>query len=90
MKRYSVLAGLYKTDAREPDEAPNATAAALQVFKSRRAELDRLAAKLDAEERTTLVEGEFDARADGDWQGTEAAVLQRANGLILLRFSRHP
>ena len=46
------LAGLDESDAREPDEAPNATAAALQVLKSRRAELDRLAAKLDAKSAT--------------------------------------
>ena len=63
------LARLDDSDAREPDEAPNATAAALQVLKSRRAELDRLAAKLDAEERTTLVEGEFDARPMGIGKG---------------------
>ena len=58
-----------RADAREPDEAPNATAAALQVLKSRRAELDRLAAKLDAEERATLVEGELDARPMGIGKG---------------------
>jgi hypothetical protein len=45
------LTGLDASDARQPDEAPNATAAALQVLKSRRAALDRLAAKLDADER---------------------------------------
>jgi transposase len=63
------LAGLDASDAREPDEAPNATAAALQVLKSRRAELDRLAAKLDAEERATLVDGELDARPMGIGKG---------------------
>jgi transposase len=63
------LAGLDESDAREPDEAPNATAAALQVLKSRRAELDRLAARLDAEERNTLVEGEPDARPMGIGKG---------------------
>ena len=63
------LAGLDESDAREPDEAPNATAAALQVLKSRRAELDRLAAKLDAQERNTLVEGELDARPMGIGKG---------------------
>ena len=62
-------AGLDESDAREPDEAPNATAAALQILKSRRAELDRLAAKFDAEERTTLVEGELDARPMGSGKG---------------------
>lgn len=59
------LAGLDESDAREPDEAPNATAAALQALRERRAKLDRLAAKLDAEERNTLVEGEPDARPMG-------------------------
>jgi hypothetical protein len=63
------LVGLDESDAREPDEAPSATAAALQVLKSRRAELDRLAAKLDAEERTTLVEGELDSRPMGIGNG---------------------
>ena len=63
------LAGLDKSDASEPDEAPNATAAALQVLKSRRAELDELAAKLDAEGRNTLVEGELDARPMGIGKG---------------------
>jgi transposase len=63
------LAGLDESDAREPDEAPNATAAALQALKARRAELDRLAAKLDAEERNTLVEGEPDARQMGIGKG---------------------
>ena len=42
------LADLDESDASEPDEAPSATATALQVLKMRRAELDRLAAKLDA------------------------------------------
>lgn len=63
------LADLDESDAREPDEAPNATAAALQALKARRAELDRLAAKLDEEERNTLVEGEPDARPMGIGKG---------------------
>jgi transposase len=63
------LAGLDKSDAREPDEAPNATAAALEALRVRRAELDRLAARLDAEERNTLVEGELDARPMGIGKG---------------------
>jgi DNA topoisomerase-3 len=40
------LAGLDESDTREPDEAPSATAAALEALRTRRAELDRLAAKL--------------------------------------------
>jgi hypothetical protein len=59
------LAGLDESDAREPDETPSATVAALQALRSRRAELDRLAAQLDSEERNTLVEGEPDARPMG-------------------------
>ena len=46
------LAGLDENDAREPDEAPNATAAALETLKARRAELDRMAATLEAEGAT--------------------------------------
>jgi transposase len=63
------LAGLDENDAHEPDEAPSATAAALAALKARRAELDRLAGKLDAEERNTLVEGEPDARPMGIGKG---------------------
>jgi transposase len=63
------LVGLDENDAREPDEAPSATRAGLQVLKARRAELDRLAARLDAEERNTLVEGEPDARPMGIGKG---------------------
>jgi len=63
------LAGLDESDAREPDEAPSATAAALEALRSRRTELDRLAAKLDNEERNTLVEGEPDARPMGIGKG---------------------
>ena len=63
------LTGLDENDAHEPDEAPSATAAALSALKARRAELNRLAAKLDAEERNTLVEGEPDARPMGIGKG---------------------
>lgn len=59
------LAGLDKGDACEPDEVPSTTAAALRALRERRGELDRLAATLDAEGRTTLVEGEPDARPMG-------------------------
>ena len=73
------LAGLDENDAHEPDEVLNATTVALAAPKGRRAELDHLAAKLDAEERTTLVDGELDARPMGIGKGTESAVLQCAN-----------
>ena len=59
------LTGLEKNDACEPDEAPSATAAALEALRARRAELDGLNAKLDAEGRNMLVEGEPDARPMG-------------------------
>jgi transposase len=59
------LAGLDASDAHEPDEAPRATAAALKALRERRAELDRLAAKLDTEARNMFVEGEPDARPMG-------------------------
>lgn len=56
------LAELDEADDAEPDDAPAAVAAALAALRARRTELDRLADKLDAEDRTTLVEGEEDAR----------------------------
>jgi len=59
------LTALDESDAREPDEAPRATAAALQALRERRAELDRLAANLDRDGRSMLVEGEPDARPMG-------------------------
>ena len=58
------LADLDATDATETDDADaERTAAALVELKARRAELAALAAMLDAEHRTTLVEGEPDARS---------------------------
>ena len=73
------LAGLDENDACEPAEVPSTTAAALQALRERRAELDRLTAKLDIEARTMLVEGEPDARP-GHWLWPQAALLQCANG----------
>ncbi|MGO9702913.1 MAG: transposase [Xanthobacteraceae bacterium] len=63
------LVGLDESDAFEPDEVPSATAAALEALRERRVELDQLAAKLDCEERNTLVEGELDARPMGIGKG---------------------
>jgi transposase len=83
------LAGLDESDAREPDEAQGATAVALQALKERRAELDRLAAKLDSEERATLVEGELDARPMGIGKGPKPpsynvqTAVDADTGLIL-------
>src|SRR5436190_4309284 len=45
------LAGLDESDTSELNESPSATAAALRALRERRAELDRLAARLDAEQR---------------------------------------
>jgi hypothetical protein len=55
------LAGLDESDDAEPNEAPSATAAALETLRAGRAELDPMASRLDAEGRNTLVEGETDA-----------------------------
>lgn len=59
------LAGLDEADAAEPDDAPEAVETALAALHARRRELDRMAARLDAQERNTLVEGEEDARPMG-------------------------
>lgn len=63
------LAGLDRADDAEPDEAPGAAEAAITALRARRGELDRLAAKLESEGRTTLVEGEEDARPMGMGKG---------------------
>jgi transposase len=63
------LAGLDESDAGEPDDAPSVTARALEALRSQRAELDRLAAQLDVEQRNVLVEGEPDARPMGIGSG---------------------
>jgi hypothetical protein len=73
----------------EPNEAPSATAAALQALRERRAELDRLASRLDAEGRNTLVEGEADARPMGIGNGPKRpsynvqTAVDADTGLIL-------
>jgi len=56
------LAGLDEADENEPDDDPGAVPAALAALRARRADLDRMAAQMHAEERNTLVEGEEDAR----------------------------
>lgn len=83
------LADLDHSDAREGDDAPGATAAALASLEARRAELDRLAAQLDDDKRNTVVEGEPDARPMGYGKGPKPPSynLQTAvdadTGLIL-------
>jgi len=59
--------------------------AALEALRARRIELDQLAAKLDCEERNTLVEGELDARPMGIGKGPKPPSynLQTAGGLSI-------
>lgn len=59
------LACLDETDEAEAGDAPGAVAAALGALRARRAELGRLASRLEADGRTSLVEGEEDARPMG-------------------------
>ncbi|MEA2880274.1 MAG: hypothetical protein QOF14_5470, partial [Hyphomicrobiales bacterium] len=60
------LADLDSSDAGEPDDSDmERTRAALTALKARRAELAALATRLQEEHRTTLVEGEPDARPMG-------------------------
>lgn len=59
------LAGLDEADAAEPGDEPGAVLEALAALRTHRADLGRMAAKLDAEDRETLVEGEEDARPMG-------------------------
>ncbi len=83
------LAGLDEADAAEPDDAPEAVQVALAALRSRRAELDRQAAKLDEEDRATLVDGEEDARPMGKGHGPKPpsynvqTAVDAASGLIV-------
>lgn len=83
------LSGLDTADACEPDDAPGAVAATIASLEKRRAELDRLAERLDAESRTTLVEGEEDARPMGIGRGSKPpsynvqAAVDADTGLIV-------
>jgi transposase len=85
----SYLAGLDEADADEPDDEPGAVPAALAALRTRRAELDRLAARMDEEDRTTLVEGEADARPMGQGAGPKPpaynvqSVVDAETGLIV-------
>jgi transposase len=63
------LTTLDESDACEPDEEPSTLAAVLEALRARRTELDHLAASLDAQQRTTLVDGEPDARPMGIGKG---------------------
>ena len=83
------LTGLDAADAAEPDDAPQAVQTALAALHDRRAELDRLAAKLEDEGRTTFVEREEDARPMGMGHGPKPpsynvqTAVDADTGLIL-------
>lgn len=84
------LAGLDTADAAEPAEASGEqVAAALAALRERRAELDRLAAGLEAAGRSTVVEGEPDARPMGAGRGPKPpsynvqTAVDAETGLIL-------
>jgi transposase len=85
----SYLAGLDEADGAEPDDAPEAVQTALAALRSRRAALTRLSARLDGEGRTTLVEGEEDARPMGAGNGPKPpsynvqTAVDAGTGLIL-------
>src|SRR5690606_13922001 len=55
------LSGLDKADTREADDEPSAVPAALATLRVRRAELARMAGKLDTQVRDMLVKGAEDA-----------------------------
>ena len=63
------LAELDEADAAEPDDAPGVVPTAIVALQTRRAELDRLAARLADEGRAAIVEGEEDARPMGRGNG---------------------
>lgn len=63
------LAELDQADAAEHGDEDGATVRALDALKERRAELDRLAAYLDQDDRTLVVDGELDARPMGFGRG---------------------
>jgi transposase len=83
------LAGLDEADAIEPDDAPGAAQAAIAALQTRRAELNRLAVKLEDKGRTMLVEGEEDARPMGFGRGAKPpsynvqTAVDAETGLIL-------
>lgn len=83
------LAGLDEADAAEPDDAPGAVATAITALQARRAELDRLAARLEDEGRSMLVDGEEDARPMGFGRGAKPpsynvqTAVDADTGLIL-------
>ena len=83
------LAGLEDADASEPDDASGAVQAAITALRDRRAELGRLADRLEDEGRSALVEGEEDARLMGVRRGSRPpsynvqTAVDAGTGLIL-------
>ena len=63
------LTELDEADTLEPDEDEHATMKALEALTERRAELDRLTAYVDRDDRTLVVDGELDARPMGFGRG---------------------
>lgn len=63
------LAELDRADVGEHGDEEGTTARALDALKERRAELERLAAYLDQDDRTLVVDGELDARPMGFGRG---------------------
>jgi len=84
------LAELDAADTIEPDNGDaERTVAALTALRARRGDLDKLAARLEAEHRTTLVEGEPEARPMGQGPGRKPpsynvqTAVDAAAGLIV-------
>jgi transposase len=84
------LTALDTADAAEPEEADAAaTKAAVEALRQRQAELQVLAEQLLAEERTTVVDGEPEARQMGKGKGRKPpaynaqAVMDTPTGLIV-------
>lgn len=83
------LSALDEADGEETPDAPEAVAAALDLIRARQDELNQLAERLDEEARTTLVEGEDDARPMGSGRGAKPpgynvqTAVDADTGLIL-------
>lgn len=87
--RPTYLVGLDDADAAEPDDVPEGVPAAPAALRARRAELDRLAARLDTQDRNLIVEGEEDARPMGSGRGPKPpgynmqSVVDAETGMIV-------
>lgn len=85
----SYLTVLDQQDAAEADDAPDAVKLALAKLEHRRAELNAMSAKLEAQGRAMLVDGEDDARPMGKGNGPKPpsynvqTAVDAATGLII-------